>query len=87
MFPPKKYDIETYNYIKDLLASIRTCYNSKKSKEANGINVYEEVKRLEAKYDSEVDTKHNDTNFCLKFLLQIMSIIKHQPHLFIEEVW
>ncbi|KAG1458793.1 hypothetical protein G6F56_006310 [Rhizopus delemar] len=48
--------------------------------------IYKELKRLGNIYDHELDISHNDTSFCVHFLLQIMSIIKHQPHLFLEEV-
>ncbi|RCI03070.1 hypothetical protein CU098_012150 [Rhizopus stolonifer] len=35
LFPSKTYPIDSYDYIKELLASLKGCYNKNKSKEAN----------------------------------------------------
>ncbi|GAA5813406.1 hypothetical protein MFLAVUS_006884 [Mucor flavus] len=86
LFPSKTYPVDSYDYIKELLASLNGCYNKNKSKEANWTTIYKELKRLDNIYDHERDISHNDTGFCVHFLLHIMSIIKHQPHLFLEEV-
>ncbi|CAO0790366.1 unnamed protein product [Mucor circinelloides] len=56
------------------------------SKESNWANIYKELKYLDNLYDHELDPAHNDTSFCVYFLLQILSIIKHQQLLFSDEV-
>lgn len=37
-------------------------------------------------YDPEIDSSHTDTSFCVFFLLHILNIIKHQDHLFLEDI-
>ena len=57
-----------------------------KNKNTNWPTLYKELKRLANIYDHDLDASNNDTSFCLDFLLQILSVIKRQPHLFREEI-
>ncbi|KAG1055814.1 hypothetical protein G6F43_002252 [Rhizopus delemar] len=86
LFPPKTYPVDSYDYIKELLSSLISYYNKHNSKKTSWTNIYKELKRLDNIYDHELDTIHNNTSFCVHFLLHILSIIKHQPHLFREEI-
>lgn len=74
LFLPKKYPVEAYDYIKELLSSLNNCYNKHKSKDTNWANIYKELKRLDNIYGHKLNTSHNDTSFCIYFLLCILFI-------------
>ncbi|KAG0743931.1 hypothetical protein G6F57_005860 [Rhizopus arrhizus] len=85
-YPPKKYNVGDYTHLLQPLSSIRGIYDRKKSFDANWLNLYKELKRLNNDYDPNIQAEHSDLNFCIHLLLQIMPIIKNQPHLFNDEV-
>ncbi|KAI8988751.1 hypothetical protein BDB01DRAFT_888721 [Pilobolus umbonatus] len=80
-YPPKKYNIDAYTHLLEPLSSIRGTYDRKKSFDTKWLNLYMEFKRLNSNYDPNIQAEH-----CIHLLLQIMSIIKNQPHLFDDEI-
>ncbi|KAL9555501.1 hypothetical protein PS6_002816 [Mucor atramentarius] len=85
-YPLKKYNVGDYTHISEFFSSIRDRYNKKKSFDVNWLNLYKELKRLDAKYDPNIEATHNDLNFCVHLMLQILSIIKYQPSLLEDQV-
>jgi hypothetical protein len=41
---------------------------------------------MDNEYDGNIEPDHNDPSFCIQFLLHILSVIKHQPHVFNDEI-
>ncbi|CAO3693081.1 unnamed protein product [Rhizopus stolonifer] len=85
-YKPKKYNTGVYSDIKTLLQPIFASYSQSKSFDQNWKNIYIKAKELAAQHDSELDTDKNDVSFSIYFILQILTIIKHQPSLFSDTV-
>jgi hypothetical protein len=85
-YAPKKYNVDEYRHILEPLSPIANVYNKKSSFDKNWVNLYKALKKLDNEYDSNIEPDHNDTSFCIQLLLYVLSTIKHQPHLFDDEI-
>lgn len=48
--------------------------------------MYKQARSLEKTYDQEFNPDDNDVSFCIYFMLQVLLLIKHQPHLFDPQI-
>lgn len=85
-YSPRSYNIDEYRYLLDPLLCTADIYNKKWSFGKNWVDFYKAQKKMDNEYDGNIEPDHNDPSFCIQFLLHILSVIKHQPHVFNDEI-
>ncbi|KAG1443983.1 hypothetical protein G6F56_010473 [Rhizopus delemar] len=85
-YKPKNYNTSIYSDIITILKPIFASFNRKKNFDQNWKTIYTKAKELAAQHDPELDTDEADVSFCIHFILQILTAIKHQPSLFNDTV-
>jgi hypothetical protein len=86
MFVSQVYMTEQYGDIISVIEPVLLAYDKKKPFTANWLSAYDKLKKLQEKYDTEKNEEYVDIDFCLYFISTILTTMKHQRHLFAEDI-
>ncbi|KAG2227067.1 hypothetical protein INT45_003797 [Circinella minor] len=86
LFPPKTFDTEIYNDIKDTLQPILNAYDQRKTMKRNWTAIFKEILSLQSKYNGELNEFFRDIDFCLYFFQSLLLLFKNHDYMFNENI-